>query len=213
MKIATYIDHTLLKQSATKEEIESFCLAAKEYPFASVFVHPYHVSFAKELLKDTSVPIGTTVGFPLGSNTPEVKIYEAKNSLNNGAEELDMVMNFPAFFSSDFETVSNEIREIKNLLGERILKVIIETCLLDDEQKVLACEIVADSGADFVKTSTGFSKSGAKASDVSLMKSACGSRCRVKASGGIRDRESAILMIEAGASRVGTSSSSKIMLT
>ncbi|PCI94632.1 deoxyribose-phosphate aldolase [Candidatus Aerophobetes bacterium] len=213
MELATYIDHTLLNTSATKEEIESFCNSAKDYPFASVFVHPYHVSFAKELLESTNVPIGTTVGFPLGSNTPDVKIYEAKNALDNGAGELDMVLNLPAFFSLDFETVSKEIREIKKLLGDRILKVIIETCLLDDEQKILACQLVADAGADFVKTSTGCSTSGAKVSDVSLMHKACGTRCRVKASGGIRDKESALLMIEAGASRIGTSSSTKIMLS
>ncbi len=206
-----YIDHTLLKPESTPQDIEKLCLEAKEYDFASVCIQPCYVKMAYGLLKETDVKVCTVIGFPLGANTTEIKIQEACQAVEEGAEEIDMVINIGALKAGDTVYVTEEIRRIKEAVGEHILKVIIETCLLTDEEKVLACQCAVNAGADFVKTSTGFSKGGATVEDVRLMKQTVGDRCRVKASGGIRTPEDFIAMIEAGAARIGTSSGIKLI--
>ncbi|MBQ6221457.1 MAG: deoxyribose-phosphate aldolase [Solobacterium sp.] len=206
-----YIDHTLLKPESTPQDIEKLCLEAKEYDFASVCIQPCYVKMAYGLLKETDVKVCTVIGFPLGANTTETKIQEACQAVEEGAEEIDMVINIGALKAGDTVYVTEEIRRIKEAVGEHILKVIIETCLLTDEEKVLACQCAVNAGADFVKTSTGFSKGGATVEDVRLMKQTVGDRCRVKASGGIRTPEDFNAMIEAGAARIGTSSGIKLI--
>ena len=206
-----YIDHTLLKPESTPQDIEKLCLEAKEYDFASVCIQPCYVKMAYGLLKETDVKVCTVIGFPLGANTTETKIQEACQAVEEGAEEIDMVINIGALKAGDTVYVTEEIRRIKEAVGEHILKVIIETCLLTDEEKVLACQCAVNAGADFVKTSTGFSKGGATVEDVRLMKQTVGDRCRVKASGGIRTPEDFNAMIEAGAARIGTSSVIKLI--
>ena len=206
-----YIDHKLLKPESTPQDIEKLCLEAKEYDFASVCIQPCYVKMAYGLLKETDVKVCTVIGFPLGANTTETKIQEACQAVEEGAEEIDMVINIGALKAGDTVYVTEEIRRIKEAVGEHILKVIIETCLLTDEEKVLACQCAVNAGADFVKTSTGFSKGGATVEDVRLMKQTVGDRCRVKASGGIRTPEDFNAMIEAGAARIGTSSGIKLI--
>ena len=206
-----YIDHTLLKPESTPQDIEKLCLEAKEYDFASVCIQPCYVKMAYGLLKETDVKVCTVIGFPLGANTTETKIQEACQAVEEGAEEIDMVINIGALKAGDTVYVTEEIRRIKEAVGEHILKVIIETCLLTDEEKVLACQCAVNAGADFVKTSTGFSKGGATVEDVRLMKQTVGDRCRVKASGGIRTPEDFNAIIEAGAARIGTSSVIKLI--
>ncbi len=206
-----YIDHTLLKPESTPQDIEKICLEAKEYDFASVCIQPCYVKMAYGLLKDTDVKVCTVIGFPLGANTTETKIQEACQAVEEGAEEIDMVINIGALKAGDTVYVTEEIRRIKEAVGNLVLKVIIETCLLTDEEKVLACQCAVNAGADFVKTSTGFSKGGATVEDVRLMKQTVGDRCQVKASGGIRTPEDFEAMIEAGASRIGTSSGIKLI--
>ena len=206
-----YIDHKLLKPESTPQDIEKLCLEAKEYDFASVCIQPCYVKMAYGLLKETDVKVCTVIGFPLGANTTETKIQEACQAVEEGAEEIDMVINIGALKAGDTVYVTEEIRRIKEAVGEHILKVIIETCLLTDEEKVLACQCAVNAGADFVKTSTGFSKGGTTVEDVRLMKQTVGDRCRVKASGGIRTPEDFNAMIEAGAARIGTSSGIKLI--
>lgn len=210
MNLAKYIDHTILKPDATKEDIRILCEEAKTYGFASVCVNPYWVSYAKQLLQDTDVAICTVVGFPLGATPACVKAYETSQAIEDGADEIDMVINIGALKSQDTQTVLEDIKAVVKASKQKLVKVIIETCLLTDEQKRLACQLALEAQADFVKTSTGFSSHGATLEDVTLMKSVVKDQAKVKASGGIRDYATAMSMIEAGASRLGTSSGVKI---
>lgn len=210
--IASVIDHTLLKPETTEEMIIKLCKEAEEYGFYSVCVNPNYVSLASEMLGDSDVKIATVVGFPLGANTKEVKAYETRKAIEDGAHEIDMVINIGALKSKDFSKVKEDIEAVVDAAGkEAIVKVIIETCLLTDEEKVKACELAMEAGAHFVKTSTGFSTGGATVEDVKLMKSVVGDKMEIKASGGIRDYQKAMAMIEAGASRIGASASVHIV--
>lgn len=211
MTYAKYIDHTLLKSNATKQEIETLCQEAKTYHFASVCVNPYWVSYCHELLKDTDVKVCTVVGFPLGATPSVVKAYETKVAIEDGADEIDMVINIGALKDRNLELVKRDIQDGVSAANGRVVKVIIETCLLDDEEKVLACELSKEAHATFVKTSTGFSTGGATVHDVKLMKETVGDACQVKASGGVRTFEDMKAMIDAGASRIGTSSGVKLV--
>lgn len=205
------IDHTILKPEATKDMVEKLCKEAMEYKFAAVCVNPYYVRFCKDILKGSSVKVATVIGFPLGANTNEVKAFETRDAINNGADEIDMVINIGALKVKDYKTVKEDIEAVVETAKDKaIVKVIIETCLLTDEEKIKACELSMEAGADFVKTSTGFSNGGATVEDVKLMKSIVGDKLEVKASGGVRDLESAKKMVEAGATRLGTSSGVKI---
>ena len=206
MSIASLIDHTLLKQDATGEQIDRLCAEAAEYHFASVCVNPYYVVRCVKNLKGTGVKVCTVVGFPLGATTMETKVFETLQAVASGAEEIDMVINVCALKSGHIRGVEQEIQAMAAAVeGKAILKVIIETCLLTDEEKVLACQIAKRCGADFVKTSTGFSTGGATVEDVALMRRTVGPEMGVKASGGIRDYAKAKAMIDAGASRIGAS--------
>jgi deoxyribose-phosphate aldolase len=206
------IDHSLLKPDATKEEIRNLCEEGKKYGFVSVCVNPVWVSFCSDLLKGSSVRICTVSGFPLGANKPEVKAKEAETAIKEGAFEIDMVANIGALKSGDFKLVEEDIKAVRSAIGkEKILKVIIETAILTNEEKIKATQIIMACGADFVKTSTGFGYPGATVEDVRLLKKVVGDKIRIKASGGIRDYETALKLIEAGASRIGTSSGVKIV--
>ena len=206
MSIASMIDHTLLKQDATGEQIDRLCAEAAEYHFASVCVNPYYVVRCVKNLKGTGVKVCPVVGFPLGATTMETKVFETLQAVASGAEEIDMVINVCALKSGHIRGVEQEIQAMAAAVeGKAILKVIIETCLLTDEEKVLACQIAKRCGADFVKTSTGFSTGGATVEDVALMRRTVGPEMGVKASGGIRDYAKAKAMIDAGASRIGAS--------
>ncbi|NLM44162.1 MAG: deoxyribose-phosphate aldolase [Clostridiales bacterium] len=212
MDLASYIDHTILKPEANENDIERVCREAMEYGFASVCVNPCYVNLAYNILKDSSVKVCTVIGFPLGASTSAVKAFEAKEAIKNGAQEIDMVLNIGALKSGNIEYVKNDIESVvKSCKGKALLKVIIETCLLNDEEKVQACKAAKLAGADYVKTSTGFSKAGATEEDVILMKRVVGEDLGVKASGGIRDLNTALAMIRAGATRIGASSSVKII--
>ncbi len=211
--IASYIDHTLLKQTVTIDEIKNLCIEANEFNFASVCILPYYITYAKEYINNKNVKICTVIGFPLGANTKESKIYETKNAISIGANEIDMVANLPAFFNNDYNYVENEIKEIKKICKDNnvILKVIVETCLLNYDQKKLISKIVSNCGADFIKTSTGFSSYGATIEDVKTLKENVSPNVYVKASGGIKTLKSLIEMLEAGATRIGTSSAINIL--
>ncbi len=212
MNYAKYIDHTLLKPNATKDQIEKLCMEAKEYNFASVCVNPCYVPFCYSLLKGSDVKVCTVIGFPLGANSSYIKLKEAKEAVFDGAEEVDMVINISKLKDHEDDYVREEIEKIKkNLRSDIVLKVIIETCLLTDEEKVRACLLAKEAGADFVKTSTGFSTGGATKEDIALMRKTVGEDMGVKASGGVRDKDAFLDMIKAGATRVGTSSGIKIM--
>ncbi|MBQ4493088.1 MAG: deoxyribose-phosphate aldolase [Elusimicrobiaceae bacterium] len=211
MNIAKYIDHTLLKPTAERKDIEQLCKEAREYNFASVCVNPFWVSYASKLLEGSSVKVCTVIGFPLGANTSAVKAFEAKTAIQEGASEVDMVINIGALKAGQYDIVKQDIKAVREASAGKILKVIIETSYLTDEEKQKVCKICAEEGADFVKTSTGFSGGGATAQDVALMAKSAGDKVKVKASGGIRTREDALKMIEAGASRLGTSSGIKIV--
>ena len=204
--IAKYIDHTVLKATTTSKEVEKLCLEAKEYGFYSVCVNGCFVKECKELLKDSDVKIAAVVGFPLGAMTKTAKVFEAREAIANGANEIDMVINVGKLIEGDSKYVEDEIREIKEAIGENVLKVIIETCYLNEEQKMLACELSLNTNADFVKTSTGFGTAGATFEDVILMKKMVGDNAEVKASGGVKSYETAEKYIELGATRLGTSS-------
>jgi deoxyribose-phosphate aldolase len=206
------IDHSLLKPEVTKEQIRKLCEEGKKYGFTSVCVNPVWVSLCVELLKESPVKVCTVSGFPLGANKPEIKAKEAEIAVREGADEIDMVANIGALKSGDFKLVEKDIRAVRNAMGdEKILKVIIETAVLTDEEKIKATEIVMDCGGDFVKTSTGFGYSGATVEDVKLLKGVVGDRIRIKASGGIRDYATALELIQVGANRIGTSSGVKIV--
>lgn len=211
MNLAKYIDHTILKPTAQRKDIEQLCKEARQYEFASVCVNPCWVSYAKELLKGSSVKVCTVIGFPLGANDSSVKAFEAKTSIEQGADEVDMVINIGALKAGEYEVVQKDIQAVRKASQGKILKVIIETSYLTDEEKQKVCQICAACGVDFVKTSTGFSPSGATEHDVALMAKAAGANIKVKASGGIRTKEDALKMIEAGASRLGTSVGAKIV--
>lgn len=211
MNINKMIDHTLLKAEATKEMIENLCKEAKEYDFKSVCVNPYWVSTAYEELRDSDVLVCTVVGFPLGATTKETKFFETDFAVQEGADEIDMVINVGALKSKQYDVVLEDIKSVVQAANGRTVKVIIETCLLSDEEKVKACELSMEAGANFVKTSTGFSTAGAKVEDVELMKSIVGDNLEVKASGGIRDLDTALKMIEAGATRLGVSAGVQII--
>jgi deoxyribose-phosphate aldolase len=205
--IAKMIDHTLLKADTTREQIVKLCEEAKQYGFASVCVNPTWVATAAELLKGTDVKVCTVIGFPLGANTPETKAFEAKNAIENGAAEVDTVINIGALKDGNDELVERDIRAVVDAAkGKALVKVIIEACLLTEEEKVRACQLAVKAGADYVKTSTGFSTGGATVEDVALMRKTVGPNIGVKASGGVRDVQSANAMIQAGATRIGTSS-------
>lgn len=212
--INKHIEHTLLKQDAKKEEFIKLFEEAKKYNFLGVCVNPLYVKLAKEHLKDSAVKIVTVVGFPLGANRSDVKAYETRLAIEDGADEIDMVINVTALKNKDYEFVKKDIETVKASCKDKPLKVILETDLLDKEEIKKACEICIEAKADFVKTSTGFVKGGvgAKAEDVELMyKTVSPHGLKVKASGGIRDKETAIKMLEAGAERLGTSSGVKII--
>lgn len=211
--LAKYIDHTLLKPEATIEDIKTLCAEAREYGFASVCINPCFVPLCRDLLKGSSVKVGTVIGFPLGATTTEVKRNEAEQALNSGAQEIDMVINIGMLKSGNYEYVFNDVNQVVLAAKKHnaLCKVIIETALLTDEEKIKACLISKEAKADFVKTSTGFSKGGATAGDVALMKYVVGSTVGVKASGGIRTAEDAAIMIESGADRIGASASVKIV--
>lgn len=210
--IAKYIDHTILKADATREMVEKLCIEAKEYGFYSVCINSYYVNLCRELLKDTDVKVCCVIGFPLGANNSLVKAFEAKNAIENGADEIDMVINIGALKSKEYDIVLNDIKNVINETKDKaILKAIIETCLLTVEEKIRACELAVEAGVDFVKTSTGFSIGGATESDVKLMKDAVKGKCKIKASGGIKSLKDLETMVSAGADRVGASSSVNIV--
>jgi deoxyribose-phosphate aldolase len=206
MGLNKYIDHTILKATASGTDVQKLCEEAIEHEFYSVCVNGCYVVDAKHLLQGTDVKIAAVVGFPLGAMTTAAKVFEAKEAVENGASEIDMVINVAKLKDGEFEYVENEIRQIKEAIGDNVLKVIIETCYLTDEEKVKACELSLAAKADFVKTSTGFGTDGATYEDVKLMKSVVGDNAKVKASGGVRDKETAQKYIDLGAERLGTSS-------
>ena len=211
--VAGMIDHTLLKQDATPAQIKVLCKEAKEYSFASVCINPCYVSLCSDLLKGTPVKVCTVIGFPLGTTTTEVKQFETEQAINSGADEVDMVINIGQLKEGNYDYVEKDVRAVVNIAKRRnvLTKVIIETALLTDEEKVKASLICKNAGADFVKTSTGFSTGGATVGDVALMKYVVGRNIGVKAAGGIRSREDADALIASGADRIGASASVKIV--
>ena len=211
MEYSKYIDHTNLKATATPEDIINLCAEANKYNFASVCVNPGYVEFAHNLLNGTDVKVCTVIGFPLGANTKEVKAFETTKAIADGADEVDMVINIGLAKNHEFDLVYEDIKAVVDAANGVLVKVIIETCYLTDEEKIEVCKKAKEAGADFVKTSTGFGTSGAKASDVKLMRETVGTEMGVKASGGIRTKEDFLAMIEAGATRVGCSAGVKIM--
>lgn len=212
--LAKFIDHTLLKQDSTREEILTLCEEAKKHQFAAVCVNPHLVGDAADALRNTDVKIATVVGFPLGATTTFTKVAETRDAIANGATEIDMVMNVGALKSGEELVVYEDIKQVVNAaFNQAVVKVIIETGLLTDEEKRLACKLAKEAGADFVKTSTGFSTGGATVEDIKLMREVVGESLGVKASGGVRDAKTARAMIDAGATRIGTSSGTKIIST
>lgn len=205
------IDHTLLKQDATPEQIIKLCEEAKQYDFMSVCVNPAYVPLASSVLKGSDVKVCTVVGFPLGMNLTKTKLQETELAISQGADEIDMVINVGMLKDNHDDYVLQEISLLKQACGSRILKVIIETCLLTDEEKVRACTLAKEAGADFVKTSTGFSTGGATVHDIKLMRETVGKDMGVKASGGVKTHQDLLDMVEAGATRIGTSSGVKII--
>lgn len=212
MNINKLIDHTALKPNTTKESILKLITEAKTYDFASVCVNPCWIELAHQELKNTDVKVCTVIGFPLGANTTEVKVFEAKDAIEKGAQEIDMVINIAMLKDKEYDYVENEIHQIVEVAKDKaIVKVIIETCLLTDEEKIKACELSQKAGADFVKTSTGFSTGGATVHDIALMRKTVGAEMGVKASGGVHTHEEALAMVEAGATRIGASAGVKLL--
>ena len=209
MKINQYIDHTLLKADAKKDEIKKIVDEANEYDFKSVCVNSSYVSFIRDMDKD--IRITSVIGFPLGAMTTKAKVFETKDAIKDGADEIDMVINVGRLKDKDYGFVLEDIKEVKKACGDKILKVIIETCLLSDDEKIKVCELSKEAGADFVKTSTGFSNGGATEEDVALMRKTVGEKMGVKASGGLHSYDDAIKMINAGATRLGCSASIAIV--
>lgn len=206
-----YIDHTLLKAYARQADIINLCEEAKQYDFMSVCVNPCFVSLAKEQLIGSDVKVCTVIGFPLGENTIETKVFETKNAIENGADEIDMVINISRAKDQDYEYILNEIKSIREVCVDKILKVIIEICYLDDEEIVEVSKCVLEAKADFVKTSTGFGSSGATVEAVKLIKETIGDSLSIKASGGIKTKEDFKKMIDAGATRIGTSNGKSLI--
>lgn len=206
-----FIDNTLLKADARREEIKALCEESVKFDFKSVCVNPDFIKDSKEFLKGSDVLVCTVIGFPLGSMTKEAKVFECKDAIEKGADEIDMVINISKLKDHQDDYVRDEIKAIKEACGKHTLKVIIECCLLNDEEKVRACLLAKEAGADFVKTSTGFSKWGAKLEDVILMRKTVGAEIGVKAAGGVRTHEEMVEMVENGATRIGTSSGAKLM--
>lgn len=205
MNLAKYIDHTILKPDATTEQVKKICEEAIMYGFMSVCVNSTYTAFVAEQLKDSDVKTCTVVGFPLGAMITEAKAFETKQAVLAGADEIDMVLNIGALKDKQDDVVLKDIKAVVDASGIALVKVILETCLLSDEEIVRACELSVTAGADFVKTSTGFSTGGATVEDILLMKKTVGDRAKVKASGGVRDYEGAMAVIEAGADRIGAS--------
>ena len=204
-------DHTILKADATRKDVKRVCDEAMAYSFCSVCVNSYYVPYVANLLHGSDVKICSVVGFPLGAMSTRAKALEAKIAVMDGADEIDMVINVGALKDRDYSVVLEDIKAVKEACGEHVLKVIIETCLLTDDEKVKACELAKEAGADFVKTSTGFSSAGAKVEDVRLMRETVGPDIGVKASGGIHDKEFAKELVDAGANRLGTSATIEIV--
>lgn len=211
MPINKLIDHTLLKADATKAEVTQVLAEALKYDFASVCIQPCHVSYAAQYLKGSDVKVCTVIGFPLGANTSAVKAFETADAIKNGADEIDMVINIGALKDGQDETVLNDIVAVVQAAQNKTVKVILETCLLSEEEIVKACQLCMQAKADFVKTSTGFSTGGATIENVRIMKAAIDDTMQVKAAGGIRTYEDLLKMVEAGASRIGTSAGCSIM--
>lgn len=212
--LAKMIDSTNVKATATKGEIENLCKEAVQYGFGCAVVNPVYVKFAATLLEDSDVKVCSTIGFPFGVSLPEIKALEAVKAVEDGADELDMVINLSALKSGDYDAVKRDIAavlDVKRLSREIIVKVIIETAYLTNEEKIIACKLVKEAGADFVKTSTGFFGKGATVEDVKLMRQTVGKEMGVKAAGGIRTYADAVAMIEAGANRIGTSAAVQII--
>ncbi|WP_161877844.1 deoxyribose-phosphate aldolase [Alkalibacterium sp. MB6] len=211
-QLEKYIDHTLLKAEAKDSDIQELCLEAKEYNFKAVCINPSWVKYAADLLKGTDVDVCTVIGFPLGANSSKVKVFEAEQAVKDGADEVDMVINIGLLKSEDYSSVYQDIKAVVDAVnGKAIVKVIIETSLLTDAEKARACEAAKRAGADFVKTSTGFSTGGATIEDVKLMRKTVGPNMGVKASGGVRSFDDAKAMIDAGATRIGTSNGAAIL--
>lgn len=207
-KIASMIDHTILKADASKEAVEKICREALEYKFASVCINPSNIELAAKMLKGSEVKVCTVIGFPLGANTTEVKAFETIDAIKKGADEVDMVINIAKLKDGDFDYVKNDIKAVVDAADKKaITKVIIESCLLTDEEKVKACELAKEAKADFVKTSTGFSTGGSTPADIKLMRETVGPEMGVKASGGVRSLKDAEAVINAGATRIGASAS------
>ena len=212
MNLNKYIDHTLLKPESTTSQIVKLCDEAKKYDFASVCVNPTHIALCAKELKGSTVKVCTVIGFPLGANTSEVKAFETKNAIENGAQEIDMVLNIGALKEGNYELVKNDIKAVHDAANGTLVKVIFETCLLTNEEIVKACEICMEVGVEYVKTSTGFNKSGATFEVVKLMSDTVKGKCLVKAAGGVRCFDDALKMVnECGASRLGTSSGVAIL--
>ncbi|MGM9947867.1 deoxyribose-phosphate aldolase [Floccifex sp.] len=211
MKRSKYIDHTLLKPESTKDQIEKLCKEAIEYDFASVCVNPYWVSYCAELLKDSDVMVCTVIGFPLGANTSKVKAFETKEAIENGADEVDMVINIGELKAGNDEAVLEDIKAVVQASGDKTVKVIIETCLLTDEEITRVSKLCVEAKADFVKTSTGFNSAGANVHVVEVMKQAVGNQALIKAAGGVRSPQDMDDMIAAGANRIGTSKGISLM--
>jgi deoxyribose-phosphate aldolase len=210
--VAGIIDHTALKADTSKDSIRVLCEEARANKFKAVCVNPTHVRYCSELLKDTEVKVATVIGFPLGANTPQTKAYETKDAIAMGAHEVDMVINIGALKDGDLDLVKADIEAVVVAADNKALvKVIIETALLTDDEKTKACQLAMEAGADYVKTSTGFSTGGATLEDVRLMRSVVGDKLGVKASGGVKDYKTAVAMMEAGATRIGTSSGVEIV--
>lgn len=211
MELNKYIDHTNLKQDMSEQDLIKLVNEAKEYNFFSICINPCWVKQASELLAGSNTKVCSVIGFPLGANTTNIKVLEAKEAIENGASEIDMVINVSKLKDKDYEYVYNEIKKIKEAIGNNVLKVIIEACLLTNDEKTIACQIIMKAGANFVKTSTGMSTGGATVEDVKLFKKVVGDTTLIKAAGGVRTYEDAISMIEAGANRIGTSGGVKIV--
>ncbi|MGL5717456.1 MAG: deoxyribose-phosphate aldolase [Paraclostridium sp.] len=211
-KIANMIDHTILKAFATNEDVQVICKEARENNFFSVCINPTHIELVKKELEGSNVKVCTVIGFPLGANTPEVKAFETKDAIAKGADEVDMVINIGALKDKNYDLVLRDIKAVVDAADKKALvKVIIETCYLTDEEKQIACELAVKAGTDFVKTSTGFGTGGSTQEDIKLMRDVVGSTIGVKASGGVRNLNDANAVINAGASRIGASASVAIV--
>ena len=211
-KFSKYFDHTCLKPYATREDMAKLCEEAKKYNFMMVAINSAQTKLCKELLKGTDIHVGAAISFPLGQTTIETKVFETKDAIEKGAQEIDMVINIAMLKDKEYDYVENEIHQIVEAAKDKaIVKVIIETCLLTDEEKIKACELSQKAGADFVKTSTGFSTGGATVHDIALMRKTVGAEMGVKASGGVHTHEEALAMVEAGATRIGASAGVKLL--